>query len=93
MREGLMMDDYPLSLTALVERAERFSASQAGRLQAARRLSRSHDDRRLCASARDGLARRLETLGIERRRPGRDAALEPARASRAVLRAALDGRA
>jgi fatty-acyl-CoA synthase len=26
MREGLMMDDFPLSLTALVERAERFSA-------------------------------------------------------------------
>jgi len=26
MREGLMMDDYPLSLTAVVERAERFSA-------------------------------------------------------------------
>src|SRR5579875_3059406 len=25
MREGLMMDDYPLSLTAVVERAERFS--------------------------------------------------------------------
>ena len=25
MREGLMMDDYPLSLTAIVERAERFS--------------------------------------------------------------------
>ena len=29
MREGLMMDDYPLSLTALTQRAERFSASQA----------------------------------------------------------------
>jgi fatty-acyl-CoA synthase len=29
MREGLMMDDYPLSLTALVQRAERFSSSQA----------------------------------------------------------------
>ena len=28
MREGLMMDDYPLSLTAIVERAERFSAGQ-----------------------------------------------------------------
>ncbi len=26
MREGLMMDDYPLSLTAVVERAEQFSA-------------------------------------------------------------------
>jgi fatty-acyl-CoA synthase len=26
MRQGLMMDDYPLSLTTLVERAERFSA-------------------------------------------------------------------
>jgi fatty-acyl-CoA synthase len=26
MREGLMMDDFPLSLTAVVERAERFSA-------------------------------------------------------------------
>src|SRR5947209_942884 len=25
MREGLMMDDYPLSLTGIVERAERFS--------------------------------------------------------------------
>jgi fatty-acyl-CoA synthase len=29
MREGLMMDDYPLSLTGVVERAERFSADQA----------------------------------------------------------------
>jgi fatty-acyl-CoA synthase len=28
MREGLMMDDYPLSLTAVVERAERFSAAR-----------------------------------------------------------------
>jgi len=28
MREGLMMDDYPLALTALVERAERFSAAR-----------------------------------------------------------------
>lgn len=29
MREGLMMDDYPLSLTAVVQRAERFSADKA----------------------------------------------------------------
>ncbi len=29
MREGLMMDDYPLSLTAVVKRAEWFSASRA----------------------------------------------------------------
>src|SRR6202046_949879 len=28
MREGLMMDDYPLSLTAVVQRAERFSGSR-----------------------------------------------------------------
>ena len=28
MREGLMMDDYPLSLTAVVERAERLSAER-----------------------------------------------------------------
>jgi fatty-acyl-CoA synthase len=28
MREGLMMDDYPLSLTALAERAERYSPAQ-----------------------------------------------------------------
>jgi fatty-acyl-CoA synthase len=28
MREGLMMDDYPLSVTALVERAERYSPAQ-----------------------------------------------------------------
>jgi fatty-acyl-CoA synthase len=28
MREGLMMDDYPLSLTTVVERAERFSAAR-----------------------------------------------------------------
>ncbi|MGH2866156.1 MAG: long-chain fatty acid--CoA ligase [Solirubrobacteraceae bacterium] len=28
MREGLMMDDYPLSLTTVVERAERFSAER-----------------------------------------------------------------
>ena len=29
MREGLMMDDYPLSLTAAVERAERFHPTRA----------------------------------------------------------------
>jgi acyl-CoA synthetase (AMP-forming)/AMP-acid ligase II len=28
MREGLMMDDYPLSLTSVVQRAERFSAER-----------------------------------------------------------------
>ena len=28
MREGLMMDDYPLSLTAVVQRAERFTPSK-----------------------------------------------------------------
>ncbi len=28
MREGLMMDDYPLSLTAVVQRAERFNAAR-----------------------------------------------------------------
>src|SRR4029077_18877098 len=28
MREGLMMDDYPLSLTSVVERAERFSSDR-----------------------------------------------------------------
>ncbi|MGH2916482.1 MAG: long-chain fatty acid--CoA ligase [Solirubrobacteraceae bacterium] len=28
MREGLMMDDYPLSLTAIVERAERFGGQR-----------------------------------------------------------------
>ena len=28
MREGLMMDDYPLTLTAVVQRAERFSAAK-----------------------------------------------------------------
>src|ERR1700743_1464134 len=28
MREGLMKDDYPLTLTAAVERAERFSPGQ-----------------------------------------------------------------
>ncbi len=28
MREGLMMDDYPLSLTTMVERAERFGAQR-----------------------------------------------------------------
>src|ERR1700729_1563233 len=29
MREGLMMDDYPLSLTAVVQRAERFEVYYA----------------------------------------------------------------
>jgi fatty-acyl-CoA synthase len=28
MRQGLMMDDYPLSLTTVVERAERFTAER-----------------------------------------------------------------
>src|SRR5690349_17945432 len=28
MQTGLMMDDYPLSLTAVIERAERFSAAR-----------------------------------------------------------------
>ena len=50
MREGLMMDDYPLSLTAVVKRAERFSALQRGRVQAPGRLRASDDDRRLRAA-------------------------------------------
>ena len=34
MREGLMMDDYPLTLTSIVERVERFSADREACLAA-----------------------------------------------------------
>ena len=41
---GLMMDDYPLSLTAAVERAERYHDQRAVAFPTARWQRRPHDD-------------------------------------------------
>ena len=64
MREGLMMDDYPLSLTAVVERAERFSA---GREVVYRRPagSVSRTTFGACAERARRLGTALRELGIE----------------------------
>ena len=45
MLTGLMMDDFQLSLTVLVERAEQLSASASGGVSSPRRLARPHHDR------------------------------------------------
>ncbi|MGH2887127.1 MAG: AMP-binding protein, partial [Solirubrobacteraceae bacterium] len=64
MREGLMMDDYPLSLTTVVERAERFSAARA---VVFRRPDGSVGRTTLgeCASRARRLGTALKALGIE----------------------------
>ena len=85
MREGLMMDDYPLSLTAVVERAERFSGRAGGRLPAPRRIGRADHLRRLRRAA-PGAGHGAGRTRHQARRPGRHPALEPARARGAVLR-------
>jgi acyl-CoA synthetase (AMP-forming)/AMP-acid ligase II len=63
MREGLMMDDYPLSLTAIVERAERFSP---GRKLVFRRPDGSVGRTTLgdCAARARRLGTALQRLGI-----------------------------
>ncbi|MGZ4179059.1 MAG: long-chain-fatty-acid--CoA ligase, partial [Solirubrobacteraceae bacterium] len=64
MREGLMMDDYPLLLTGIVERAERFSPQ---RKVAFRRPDGSVGRTTLgdCAARARRLATALSALGIE----------------------------
>ena len=64
MREGLMMDDYPLSLTAVVQRAERFSAS---REVVSRRPDGSVQRTTIgaCVDRARRLASALRDLGIE----------------------------
>src|SRR5665213_2141609 len=64
MREGLMMDDYPLSLTAVVERAERFSGE---REVVFRRPDGSVGRKTFaaCAGRARRLAAALEELGIK----------------------------
>jgi fatty-acyl-CoA synthase len=64
MRESLMMDDYPLSLTAVVERAERFSAE---RKVAYRRPDGSVGRTTFgaCADRSRRMAGALDALGIE----------------------------
>jgi acyl-CoA synthetase (AMP-forming)/AMP-acid ligase II len=63
MREGLMMDDYPLSLTGIVERAERFSPQ---RKVVFRRPDGSVGRTTLgdCAARARRLATALSALGI-----------------------------
>ncbi|MGH2875286.1 MAG: long-chain-fatty-acid--CoA ligase [Solirubrobacteraceae bacterium] len=65
MREGLMMDDYQLSLTAVVERAETFAA---GRDVTFRRPDGSVGETTLgaCALRARRLAAALRELGIQR---------------------------
>jgi fatty-acyl-CoA synthase len=64
MRDGLMMDDYPLSLTGIVERAERFSPQ---RTVAFRRPDGQvgHTTLGECAQRARRLASALKGLGIE----------------------------
>ena len=85
------MDDYPLTLTSIVERAERFHAD---REIVSRRPSGAITRTTFGACARR--ARRLAgALSATRRRRGRsgcDAAVEPERTPRAVLRGARHGR-
>ena len=51
MREGLMMDDYPLSLTAIVERAERHSADRPVVFRRPERVGRAYQLRRVRAAS------------------------------------------
>jgi fatty-acyl-CoA synthase len=63
LRNGLMMDDYPLSLTAVVERAEVFSASR----KVVSRRADGHIDRTTigeCAARARRLGSALVDLGI-----------------------------
>ena len=85
MLNGLMMDDYPLSLTALVERAEPLTAESQGRLPAARRHDAPDHDGRVRAPG-PAARRRARRARHRRGRPRRDADVEPARAPRGVLR-------
>ena len=64
MREGLMMDDYPLSLTGIVERAERLSPR---RKVVFRRPDGSVGRSTIgdCAARARRLSSALATLGIE----------------------------
>jgi fatty-acyl-CoA synthase len=68
MREGLMMDDYPLSLTKVVERVERFSA---GREVVFRRPDRSVGRTTFgaCVERSRRLGSALAGLGIEQGDP------------------------
>ena len=86
MLNGLMMDDFQLSLTVLVERAERLNAGAA---VVSRRPDGSVRRTSLgeCAQRARRLASGLADLGIGDGDRVADAAVEPDRASRALLRA------
>ena len=91
IRTGLMMDDFPLSLTAVVERAERFSS---GREVVARRPDGSilRSTVGACAERSRRLASSLARLGVGDGDRVATIAVEPARAPRALLRGAAHGR-
>ena len=91
MREGLMMDDYPLSLTNVVKRAEQFSG--------ARKVVFRRPDGSVGRTTMGACIERSRRLGDRARRARhrrgrsrRDAAVEPARAPGAVLRGPVHGR-
>ena len=83
---GLMMDDYPLSLTSIVERAERLPRRSRGRLAASRRRDSSHHARRLRRSRPPARRSRWRSSACGDGDRGRHAVVEPERAPRAVLR-------
>ena len=90
MLDGLMMDDYPLSLTAVVERAELLSGS--------RKVVSRRPDGQIHRTTIGECAHRARRLGVGAHRPGarrgrsgRDADVEPARAPRGLLRDPIDG--
>ena len=85
MLNGLMMDDFQLSLTVLVERAERLNP---GTPVVSRRADGSVRRTNLgeCARRARRLASGLADLGIDDGDRVGDPAVEPDRAPRAVLR-------
>ncbi len=84
-RQGRMMDDFPLSLTVIVNRAERLYGA---REVVSRRPDGSIHRTTLgdCIERSKHLAAGLKELGIEEGDRRRDADVEPARAPRGVPR-------
>ena len=90
MLDGLMMDDYPLSLTRVVRASGAPQRPAQSRLPAARWPDPPHHAGRVrppCSAAGTALA-----AWARRGRPHRHADVEPARAPRGVLRDPADGR-
>ena len=92
MLNGLMMDDYPLSLTAVVERAELLSGVAQGRLPAAGRRDPPHHDRRVRRPRPPARDRRSPSLGVGEGDRVATLMWNQPEHLEAVLRDAVDGR-